>query len=127
MKKLFIISLLLCSGICKGQSLNDSLSTYYVGSVSSSIILNDSCWWTKKVDTILTDFVVIVDENSFVKKQRADFIIHQYEVKECNYNVLSRWMQNTRNEVYLLNGGPVEVLMYRRKGDYNNLVLGNSQ
>lgn len=129
MKKLFIIGLLLCSSICKGQSLSDSLSAYFSGSTSSSLIVQkDSCWWTKKADTIPTDFVIIVDENNFVKKQRTDFIIHKYEIKDCSlYKYFGLWNQNTRNDVYLLNGEAVEVLLYRQKGQNRSLVIGNSE
>lgn len=140
MKKLFIITLLFCSGICKGQEyhlLNDSVATYHGDTITAltssmfvkpSFTAKDSCWWTKKVDTIPTDFVIIVDENDFVKKQRIDFIVHKYEVKDCYlYNTYGLWVENTRNEVYLLNGEPAEILLYRQKGENRSLVIGNSE
>lgn len=138
MKKLFIITLLFCSGICKGQEyhlLNDSVATYHRDTTSALMLstygnhfstIKDSCWWNKKSDTIKTDFVIIVDENNFVKKERTDLIIHNYEVKDCKYSGIGLWKQDTRNDIYLLNGKPVEVLLYRIKDKYGTLV-GNSR
>lgn len=70
---------------------SDSLSTF---------TFRDSCWWVKKIDTIKTDFVILIDENNFVKKQRADFIVHKYEIEECQFRVNGSYMQPKRNEYY---------------------------
>jgi hypothetical protein len=95
---------------------------------SSLIVQKDSCWWTKKVDTIPTDFVITVDENNFVKKQRTDFIVHKYEVKDCSlFHIYGLWNQLIRNDIYLLDGEPVEVILYKQKGENRNLIIGNSK
>jgi hypothetical protein len=129
-RPLLLAILLLSAVCCQGQITTDS--TWKVATDSSINLSNslgylkDSCWWTTKVDTIQTDFVITVDENNFVKKQRTDFIIHKYEKKDCQYSVFGFWAQNLRNDIYLLDGKPVEVLLYRPKNQYGVLV-GNSR
>jgi hypothetical protein len=137
LKKIYLLLvILLCVVFCQGQPdssyytklhklLNDT-SWQKTSGFSSAISYKDSCWWSNKIDTIQTDFVIIVDENNFVKKQRADFIVHKYENKDCQYLQVGFWAQITRNDVYLLDGKPVEVLLYRPKNQYGVLV-GNSQ
>lgn len=111
---------MICSFVCKGQFTKDSSDIHFTGTIASPdsasfMTIKDSCWWNKKSDTIKTDFVIIVDENNFVKKERTDLIIHNYEIKDCQYSAVSFWNQNTKNDVYLLDGKPVEVLFIELK------------
>lgn len=89
--------------------------------------IKDSCWWVNKIDTIKTEFVILIDENNFVKKQRADFIVHKYEIEECQYRTNGFYMQPKRNEVMLLNNLPVEILLYKSKRREGMLLVGNSR
>jgi len=130
---LLLAILLLSAVFCQAQITTDSTwkqlatdSSIKFSTGLGSFSMKDSCWWTPKVDTIQTDFVITVDENNFVKKQRTDFIIHKYERKDCQYSVMGFWAQNTRNDIYLLDGKSVEVLLYRPKNQYGVLV-GNSR
>jgi len=124
---IFLASILL-SAVSSVRAQSDSSRIKFItsGALSSNLSLKDSCWWTNKVDTIQTDFVITVDENNFVKKQRTDFIVHIYEIKDCQYSAMRLWPGNTRNDIYLLNGKSVEVLLYRPKNQYGVLV-GNSR
>jgi len=131
-RPLLLAMLLLSAVFCQAQ-IGDStwkvatdssikLSSNYL---STSIAYKDSCWWQPRTDTVKVDFVITVDENGFVKKQKTDFIIHQYEEKKCEGFGISFYTPN-RNDTFLLNGKSVEVLLYRPKNKYGVLV-GNSR
>lgn len=111
---LYIGNMLLAAVFCQAQITNDS--TWKVAA--------DSCWWEKRSDTIQTDFVIIVDENNFVKKQKVDFIVHEYETQKCKGFVIS-FLTPNRNDIFLLDNKPVEVLLYRPKG--KQMLVGNSR
>lgn len=123
---LLVLGLLL-TNFCQAQKNKDSLKLKFLESgvynTTTPLTFKDSCWWTKKIDTIKIDFVIVVDENNFVKKQKADFIIHEYEKKDCT--VVLTFNQPYRNDVFLLNNKPIEVLLYKPKGQ--NMLLGNSR
>ena len=104
----------------------DSSIKFSSNYLSTSLSLKDSCWWTKRIDTMQVDFVITVDENNFVKKQKADFMIHKYELKDCKYSANGLYFSPKRNDIFLLDGKPVEVLLYRPKNQYGILV-GNSR
>ena len=118
-----LLSLLLISILstlfCQAQtdSLYMHLDTSYF---SSSTLIKDSCWWVTHTDTVKVDFVIIVDENNFVKKQKADYIIRKFDVKECTG---INWYTPNRNEVFLLKNKPIEVLLYKPKG--RDMLIGN--
>jgi hypothetical protein len=111
---LLLAILLLSAVFCQAQITTDS--TWKVAA--------DSCWWEKRIDTIQTDFVIIVDENNFVKKQKVDFIVHEYETQKCKGFVIL-FLTPNRNDIFLLDNKPVEVLLYRPKGQ--RMLVGNSR
>lgn len=125
-KKLITLSIMLVL-IYSCQAQIDTSKLHFTSSELATSFYSspDSCWWTKKTDTIQTDFIITVDENNFIKKQKTDFIVHHYEIKDCLYSVRGLWLQNTRNDIYLADGKSVEILLYRPKG--NNILIGNSK
>lgn len=89
----------------------------------SSLVLKDSCSWVQKVDSIKVDFAITVDSNGFVRKQKADLLVRRYEAEQCRY--MMTFYKPVQNEVFMLNGVPVEVLMYKPKGQ--QMLVGNSR
>lgn len=130
-RPLLLAILLLSAVFCQAQigdttwkaatDSNIKLSGNYL---YGSIAYKDSCRWQLRIDTVNVDFVITVDENGFVKKQKVDFIIHQYEEKQCEGVGISFYTPN-RNDSFLLKREPVEVLLYRPKGQ--NMLVGNSR
>ena len=125
---LLLAILLLSAVCCQAQITKDSpiatdssikLSNYYTGSLS----IKDSTWFEKHIDTIKTYFVIIVDSNNFVKKVPCDFIVHKYEREQ--HSGYRLWIYRNRNDTFLLNNIPVEVLLYRPKGE--QMLVGNSR
>lgn len=134
MKKLIIILLILIPLLPKAQDLDTALVstkrlTFATGTLiaDSSFFLKDSCWTVKHIDTIQVDFLITVNSNNFIKKERADYIIHKYETKVCRYTQYGFYPTPKENEVFLLNGKPIEVLLYKLRGDFNSLMVGNSK
>lgn len=125
---LLLLSVLFSISICKGQSYKDSSIIFsgHILSTGSPFEAKDSCWWDKRIDTIKTDFIITVDENNFVKKYKTDFVIHEYETKNCKFTQMSFYSGGKRNEIYVVNGEQVQVLLYRPKDKYGALV-GNIQ
>lgn len=130
--------LMLSTVFCKGQS--DTLSSYLKKFESNLIAsekdsagyryvphvetIKDSTWYVPRIDTIKTDFVIIVDVNDFVKKVRCDFLVHKYEQKQ--YSGYRLWVNSffpNRNDTFFVNNKPVEVLLYRPKGE--QMLVGN--
>lgn len=118
MKKILIALFVLLSEISFGQNIIDT----------SSVFIKDSCWNEKHIDTIPIYFVITVDSNNFVKKERADFIVDKYEMKRCKVaDGFGFYAELKLNEMFLLNGKNVEVLLYRKKEEPYSLTIGNSQ
>jgi hypothetical protein len=123
-----ITTILLLFGVCcqaqitslyKSDSIRLPLQAYTQGTLS----IKDSSWYEKHIDTIKTDFVIIVDSNNFVKKVRCNFIVHKYEQEQ--HSGYGLWNNRNKNDTFLLNNTPVEVLLYRPKGE--QMLIGNSQ
>lgn len=89
----------------------------------SLLLLKDSCSWVQKVDSIKVDFAIVVDSNGFVRKQKVDLLVRRYEAKECGYWAMLN--PQVQNDVFMLNGVPVEVLLYKPKG--KQMLVGNSR
>ena len=85
---------------------------------AGQIYLVDSCWWQLKTDSIKIDYLLIADSSGLIRKQKADLLVRRYEVEQCKY----RWVGNRslRNDVYLLNGVPVDVIHFRRKDGWSS-------
>lgn len=129
-RPLLLAILLLSAVFCQAQYSDTALTSTHgiqfttgTSRADSSFFIKDSTWYEKHIDTIKTDFVIIVDSNNFVKKVRCDFIIHKYEREQ--HSGYRLWVDRNRNDTFLLNGNPVEVLLYRPKGE--QMLVGNSR
>lgn len=90
----------------------------------SLLLLKNSCpTWVEKVDSIKVDFAITVDANGFVRKQKAELLVRTYEADHCG-SIHFYHYQKIRNDVFMLNGVPVEVLLYKPKGQ--QILVGNS-
>lgn len=134
MKKIIILTIVFVSTVsCQAQldtALTSTHGIYLATGITDSLLhftaIKDSVWYEKHIDTIKTDFVIIVDSNNFVKKIRCDFIVHKYEeLQHSGYRLWASSFYTNRNDTFLLNNNPVEVLLYRPKGEQT--LIGNSR
>lgn len=126
--RLFFLSIFVAS-FCNAQKQKDTsgliAGTAFSVDTTFASYLKDSCWSEHHIDTIQVDFVIIVDKNNFVKKERVPFIVDKYDIKNCKMTI---WDYRKLNETFLLNGKPTEVLLYRRKDNLpGSLNVGNSR
>ena len=126
---LLLAILMLSAVFCRAQTDSSGIGLKFTTSIygNSGLLASqkDSTWYEKHLDTIKTDFVIIVDSNNFVKKVRCDFIVHKFE-QERHSGIWINSLLNNRNDTFLLNNKPIEVLLYRPK-DERWLLVGNSR
>jgi hypothetical protein len=122
---LLLAILLLSAVYCQAQiTINDSLATSANIKSLTGLSLNDSCWYESKRDTVNVDFIITIDENNFVKKEKVDYIIHKYQSKKCRFYNVGYDFSQSRIDTFLVNNKPVEILLYKPK-EFNYLLVGN--
>lgn len=85
--------------------------------VENYLKMEHSCQWVQKVDSIKVDYVFTADSSGLMRKHKVDVVVRRYEAEECNY--IAFYRQKVRNEVWLLNNVPVDVVHFRRKDGWS--------
>ena len=124
----YLIILLFVSVSCFGQKDTSNIGIGLTsGTTSGSFYTQkDSTWYVSRTDTIKTDFAIVVDSNNFVKKVSCPFLLHKYD--EFHHSDFGLWVnsfESNRNDTFMLNNKPIEVLLYKPKGE--PILVGNSR
>lgn len=96
--KYLLVLCLLFSGAASGQTFTIDSSVKWG---TSMLIVKDSCFWERKVDTIKVAFIIYAEVETGIVKYVVpeEPMIHSYDMKWCEYSMFPG-SKGIRNENY---------------------------